>query len=181
MEDRAHLKRGSHMGSFGGGGGGGGPAQPNQHPTTHNQDSVSPASHQTDLDNAPTPPFKRPRIDACRKASYPRQRALNACLNCRTRKTKCDNLRPTCSSCARINAECVFADERKDHSSSVSLFVDFCWQLPGQIDCTKANTVLAGIDHSLLLLNCRCAHTLTCRPHLVIADRNAFLFIVTLV
>ena len=35
------------------------------------------------------------------KSSIPRKRALTACDSCRMKKTKCDNVRPKCGSCAR--------------------------------------------------------------------------------
>ncbi|RKK75592.1 hypothetical protein BFJ69_g7656 [Fusarium oxysporum] len=49
------------------------------------------------------------------KTGYPRQRAVAACLTCRERKRKCDNLRPVCSSCERIGARCEYT--RQDASS----------------------------------------------------------------
>ncbi|RSL61398.1 hypothetical protein CEP53_005091 [Fusarium sp. AF-6] len=49
------------------------------------------------------------------KTGYPRQRAVAACLTCRERKRKCDNLRPICSSCERIGARCEYT--KQDASS----------------------------------------------------------------
>ncbi|ORY13440.1 hypothetical protein BCR34DRAFT_649201 [Clohesyomyces aquaticus] len=40
-------------------------------------------------------------------AAYPRKRAVAACQTCRSRKTKCDNVRPVCSFCERAGAICV--------------------------------------------------------------------------
>jgi hypothetical protein len=37
---------------------------------------------------------------------YPRRRALQACQICRTRKTKCDNERPSCGNCEVLGVEC---------------------------------------------------------------------------
>ena len=70
---------------------------------------------QMDQDNGTTPLLptnplsqtashaKRPSRSA---ASYPRKRAIGACLVCRSRKTKCDNQRPRCGSCQQTGAEC---------------------------------------------------------------------------
>ncbi|KAH8895203.1 hypothetical protein GQ53DRAFT_629904, partial [Thozetella sp. PMI_491] len=40
-------------------------------------------------------------------AFYRRQRANNACQVCRSRKTKCDNAKPSCSFCLKVGATCV--------------------------------------------------------------------------
>jgi Fungal Zn(2)-Cys(6) binuclear cluster domain len=39
---------------------------------------------------------------------YPRRRALQACQICRSRKTKCDNERPTCGGCSALGVECSY-------------------------------------------------------------------------
>ncbi|EXJ73605.1 uncharacterized protein A1O5_03367 [Cladophialophora psammophila CBS 110553] len=49
------------------------------------------------------------------KSSYPRKRAIQACQKCRVRRTKCNNARPTCSSCMSIGAECTYSEG--DHST----------------------------------------------------------------
>ncbi|PYH96482.1 hypothetical protein BO71DRAFT_448645 [Aspergillus ellipticus CBS 707.79] len=56
---------------------------------------------------------KRPRTSGM----YQRKRAIAACLPCRARKTKCDNIRPTCGFCANHDAQCTYADTANDHSS----------------------------------------------------------------
>ncbi|RAO71707.1 uncharacterized protein BHQ10_007719 [Talaromyces amestolkiae] len=48
---------------------------------------------------------------------YQRKRALAACLPCRARKTKCDNIKPTCGFCTNHGAQCTYADTTTDHSS----------------------------------------------------------------
>ena len=40
-------------------------------------------------------------------AAYPRKRAITACQVCRARRTKCDNLKPTCSFCLKSGAQCI--------------------------------------------------------------------------
>ncbi|KPM44215.1 hypothetical protein AK830_g2353 [Neonectria ditissima] len=56
---------------------------------------------------------KRPRTSAM----YQRKRAVAACQPCRVRKTKCDNIRPSCGFCTRHGAQCTYADSANDHSS----------------------------------------------------------------
>ncbi|KAG5418937.1 ZCF27 [Candida metapsilosis] len=53
-------------------------------------------------------------------ATYPRKRAVTACDTCRLKKTKCDNVRPQCGSCARNgNTNCQYStdDQLNDYSS----------------------------------------------------------------
>jgi hypothetical protein len=50
---------------------------------------------------------KRPRTTA---APYQRKRAVAACEQCRARKTKCDNVRPTCGFCQRSHGRCIYRD-----------------------------------------------------------------------
>ncbi|PKS06034.1 hypothetical protein jhhlp_007868 [Lomentospora prolificans] len=42
------------------------------------------------------------------KVSYPKKRVNVACEVCRSRKTRCDALRPSCSFCSDIGAQCVY-------------------------------------------------------------------------
>jgi len=42
-------------------------------------------------------------------SAYPRKRAVAACQTCRSRKTKCDNRRPTCSFCESSGAACIYS------------------------------------------------------------------------
>ena len=51
------------------------------------------------------------------KSSYPRRRAIQACQKCRVRRTKCNNARPSCSSCLSIGADCTYSEG--DHSTYV--------------------------------------------------------------
>lgn len=43
----------------------------------------------------------------------PTIRGPTACEVCRNRKTKCDNLRPTCSYCARVGATCSYLNDEE--------------------------------------------------------------------
>ncbi|ETI25155.1 hypothetical protein G647_04528 [Cladophialophora carrionii CBS 160.54] len=65
-----------------------------------------------EAETALTESRKRP---AARKSSYPRKRAIQACQKCRVRRTKCNNARPSCSSCLSIGAECTYSEG--DHST----------------------------------------------------------------
>lgn len=42
--------------------------------------------------------------------TYPRKRATHACVTCRFRRTKCDNVRPACASCVRLGADCRYQE-----------------------------------------------------------------------
>ncbi|KAJ5613273.1 hypothetical protein N7510_006467 [Penicillium lagena] len=60
---------------------------------------------------------KRPVPPSTQAMSYPRKRAVAACQLCRRRKTKCDNVRPTCGFCENIGASCVYQAPETDYSS----------------------------------------------------------------
>ncbi|KEF56118.1 uncharacterized protein A1O9_07699 [Exophiala aquamarina CBS 119918] len=85
-------------------------------------------------------PARDHEFDATRKRAresgtdrrYPRKRALKACHVCRARKTKCDNVQPTCGFCASIGVRCSFDDTEKDHSSFDAASLEILRQL-GQI------------------------------------------------
>jgi hypothetical protein len=52
-------------------------------------------------------PSTRKRPAPRGSASYPRKRAVTACQVCRARRTKCDNLKPSCSFCLKVGANCI--------------------------------------------------------------------------
>ncbi len=96
--------------------------------STEEYRTMAEQQERNDLDQTPATPrpvirrgkAKRPRESESVGLRYPRKRALTACGLCRTKKTKCDNVRPTCGSCASIGAICSFDDAQKDHSSYVT-------------------------------------------------------------
>jgi hypothetical protein len=57
------------------------------------------------------------------KSSYPRKRAIQACQKCRVRRTKCDNQRPTCSSCADLGVECSYSEGDPSSFDAASLAI----------------------------------------------------------
>ncbi|EPS39383.1 hypothetical protein H072_6817 [Dactylellina haptotyla CBS 200.50] len=60
----------------------------------------------TSTGQEPAPgPRKRPAPRGT--AAYPRKRAIKACQVCRARRTKCDNLKPSCSFCLKVGAKCI--------------------------------------------------------------------------
>ncbi|KAK6355740.1 hypothetical protein TWF718_000127 [Orbilia javanica] len=60
----------------------------------------------SDQDQPMSPgPRKRPAPRGT--AAYPRKRAIKACQVCRARRTKCDNLKPSCSFCLKVGAKCI--------------------------------------------------------------------------
>ncbi|VUC30179.1 unnamed protein product [Clonostachys rosea] len=87
-----------------------------------------------------TPPLAQPEAQGSRKrpshppsdARYPRKRSSKACHVCRARKTKCDNVRPTCGFCASISISCSYDDTEKDHSSFDPASLEILRQL-GQV------------------------------------------------
>jgi hypothetical protein len=61
------------------------------------------------------------------KSSYPRKRAIQACQKCRVRRTKCNNARPSCSSCLSIGAECTYSEgDHSTYADSHGLSSGFC-------------------------------------------------------
>lgn len=50
---------------------------------------------------------REPRPGPRGTASYQRRRAVKACQVCRARRTKCDNLKPSCSFCLKVGATCI--------------------------------------------------------------------------
>ncbi|KAL4732049.1 hypothetical protein ACLX1H_001056 [Fusarium chlamydosporum] len=63
---------------------------------------------------------------------YPRKRSLKACHVCRARKTKCDNVQPTCGFCASLSIPCSYDNTEKDHSQFDPASLEILRQL-GQI------------------------------------------------
>ncbi|KAF5026957.1 hypothetical protein F66182_987 [Fusarium sp. NRRL 66182] len=63
--------------------------------------------------SAPQTSRRRQRVESL----YPRRRAVMACNVCRSRKSKCDSGRPSCSFCLQTGAVCVYEDQRSDYSN----------------------------------------------------------------
>ncbi|KAH7025282.1 uncharacterized protein B0I36DRAFT_376882 [Microdochium trichocladiopsis] len=61
----------------------------------------------TEMDQAAGDPVRRSRPAPRGTASYQRKRAVKACQVCRARRTKCDNLKPSCSFCLKVGAVCI--------------------------------------------------------------------------
>jgi len=65
------------------------------------------------MSSAVDPPLPCPSSSARQRptprgsASYSRKRAVTACQVCRARRTKCDNLKPSCSFCTKSGARCI--------------------------------------------------------------------------
>ncbi|KAL7267655.1 Zcf27p [Rhizina undulata] len=91
-------------------------------------DSNSVPTNQTPATFTSTPNAnnKRPNPHAGKSraaSSYPRKRAVSACLVCRGRKTKCDNQRPQCGFCMQTGAECVYEAEKLATFDAASLAI----------------------------------------------------------
>ncbi|KLU90852.1 C6 zinc finger domain-containing protein [Magnaporthiopsis poae ATCC 64411] len=54
-----------------------------------------------------SPATRNPRPSPRGTAAYQRRRAVKACQVCRARRTKCDNLKPSCSFCLKTGAKCI--------------------------------------------------------------------------
>ncbi|CAK7213458.1 Zcf27p [Sporothrix bragantina] len=55
--------------------------------------------------------------------SYQRTKAPSACLVCRTRKTKCDNVRPVCGFCQRTGGDCHYNESERSRFDPASLAI----------------------------------------------------------
>lgn len=86
-------------------------------PTMDMHNSPPSGSAGTPPDDAPKLPHKRSSEQSSAELRYPRKRSVRACHLCRARKTKCDNVQPTCGFCASIGANCSYDGKQHDHSS----------------------------------------------------------------
>jgi hypothetical protein len=71
-------------------------------------------------------------------SSYSRRRAGNACLVCRSRKTKCDNQRPVCGFCASTGGECQYVDSDPSQFDRASLAI---LQRLGELESSLVNHI----------------------------------------
>lgn len=71
-------------------------------------------------------------------ASYSRRRAANACMVCRSRKTKCDNQRPLCGFCASTGGDCRYIDSDPSQFDRASLAI---LQRLGELESTLVNHI----------------------------------------
>lgn len=75
--------------------------------STHNKDNYPPISNA--VQNGTTSGISmRTYSDLC--STLFSRRSKNGCLTCKARKKKCDEKRPTCSDCKRLNKDCVWID-----------------------------------------------------------------------
>ncbi|KAI9899762.1 hypothetical protein N3K66_006223 [Trichothecium roseum] len=88
------------------------------------------------VDNNSQPSRKRSAHSLPSDARYPRKRSLRACHVCRARKTKCDNVRPTCGFCSSLGISCTFDDAERDHSTFDAASLEIIRQL-GHIISTQ--------------------------------------------
>ncbi|KAL0941336.1 C6 zinc finger domain-containing protein [Colletotrichum truncatum] len=72
------------------------------------QVSLAPGeSHPDQIQPEPPTTKASTRPSARGTAFYQRKRAVRACQVCRARRTKCDNLKPSCSFCLKVGATCI--------------------------------------------------------------------------
>ena len=70
-------------------------------------DQRDPAAGKRGIALLSTLPAKRRNGEAGENGRI-RRRALQACETCRSKKSKCDNERPSCGSCIQHGAECIY-------------------------------------------------------------------------
>ncbi|KAK7592007.1 hypothetical protein V3481_006643 [Fusarium oxysporum f. sp. vasinfectum] len=54
---------------------------------------------------------------------YPRKRAVQACRTCQKRRVKCDNERPSCSVCIKLEVQCIYQEGDKSSFDAASLAI----------------------------------------------------------
>ncbi|KAF4546085.1 C6 transcription factor [Lasiodiplodia theobromae] len=98
------------------------------------QSSMDPPSH------TPTPAAKvaipplRPRLDpAPPPSAAEKRRTPKACVECRTRKIKCNGKRPTCEHCEQCQIPCVYAEGKREQNKRATERSDRLLQLLGDI------------------------------------------------
>lgn len=71
-----------------------------------------------------------------------RGRVRSGCITCRTRKVKCDEVRPVCKNCARLKRRCAY-EPRKTQRQSIAVFsyTSTSWN-------ESASTSTSGTGHS---------------------------------
>lgn len=72
-----------------------------------NQLSLAPGESVPDRSQPESSTKANTRPSARGTAFYQRKRAVRACQVCRARRTKCDNLKPSCSFCLKVGATCI--------------------------------------------------------------------------
>lgn len=98
------------------------PVQPNTEPSRPDQASgsvPSEAYQQTGLNGS------RKRAASRIKSTYPRKRAIQACQKCRARRTKCNNVRPTCSACEDLGVDCSYSEGDPSRYVALSLYLHY--------------------------------------------------------
>jgi len=51
--------------------------------------------------------------DGSGPAGAPQTAEALACVSCRSRKLKCDRLKPSCARCKKVDNECVYPESRR--------------------------------------------------------------------
>lgn len=98
------------------------------------------------------------RINSKLPTTSVRKRALSACELCRAKKTKCDNRKPSCESCLKVRAKCMYKASNID-------------QLPSE---TTNQAVLERLNYLVQLVEVQNErNSLTAPSHLVCAPVQA--------
>lgn len=107
------------------------PVHSHQHSSTLSSASTSEYERVAKRPNTMQPGGSEPSRSASKRLrgavqgrpAYPRKRAAQACLTCRRKRIKCDNERPSCTSCTDLGVECVYSDGDKSSYDSASLAI----------------------------------------------------------
>ncbi|KAF5970443.1 transcriptional activator UGA3 [Fusarium coicis] len=65
----------------------------------------------------PTPPYRGAPFPTKWRRNHPRSK--NGCLTCRTKRKKCDEVKPVCSSCTRTGQECVWPSQESTSQRAI--------------------------------------------------------------
>ncbi|KAH8175279.1 fungal zn(2)-Cys(6) binuclear cluster domain-containing protein [Sarocladium implicatum] len=84
-----------------------------RHPHTQSQHESSTSPSQASNSTPAPPPIEKPF-----HSKRPHRKSRAGCKNCKARKVKCDEVRPTCRSCRLRKAECVYPDPPANTSAS---------------------------------------------------------------
>lgn len=81
-----------------------------------------------------------------------RGRVRSGCLTCRARKIKCDEGKPICARCKRIDRECIYKPRRIQRQGLQSCYTSSPAESQIQDDSTRAQAEDGHTAHALLLL-----------------------------
>jgi hypothetical protein len=122
-----------------------GPMVDNSEPAPQEDPSIAPAPNEFIQDTTALNGSRKRPISRI-KSTYPRKRAIQACQKCRARRTKCNNVRPACSSCLDLGVECNYAEsDPSRYVTSLSPYA--CSAESFQLRCGEPRHTREVVDH----------------------------------